>query len=47
MSDRKRVDKDGKGDGEELEGVEGGKTVIRIYCMKNLFSIKGENHLMK
>lgn len=29
--------------GEELRGIEGGETVIRIFCIKekNLFSIKG------
>ena len=25
------MDLDGRGDGEELEGVEGGETVIKIY----------------
>lgn len=35
---------DGKGDGEELIGLEGGEIVIRIYHMtkKNLISIKGK-----
>ena len=35
---RKGVDPGGKDPG----GVGGGKTVIRIYCVKNLFSIKEE-----
>jgi len=25
---------------EDLRGVGGGSTVIRMYCVKNLFSIK-------
>lgn len=30
---------------EELEGVKGGETVIRIYCIfKNLFSIKKKKY---
>jgi hypothetical protein len=38
MRDRKGVDPEGRGGGEELGGVEGGKTIIWIYCMrKNLF----------
>lgn len=31
---------DGRGDVEELEGVEGGEAVIRIYYVKRRFSIK-------
>lgn len=32
---------DGKGDGEELRGVKGEETVVKIHYMrKNLFSIK-------
>jgi hypothetical protein len=35
------VDLVGRGDGEELRGVVGGETIIRICCMKrSLFSIK-------
>lgn len=29
-----------RGGGEDLEGIVGGKTIIRIYYMKNLPSIK-------
>lgn len=32
--DRKGVDSNGRGCGEELGGVKGGETVIRTYCMK-------------
>lgn len=28
------------GGGEELEGVGGGKRVIRIYCLRYFFSVK-------
>lgn len=30
---RRSVDPEGRGDGKELRGGEGGKTIIRIYCM--------------
>jgi hypothetical protein len=30
MRDRKRMNPNGRGDGEELGGIEGGETVIRI-----------------
>lgn len=37
MADRKGVDLDGRGDMEELDGVEGREIIIRIYYMrKNL-----------
>jgi hypothetical protein len=40
VRDRKGADPEGRGGREELYEVEGGSTVIRIYCMKkNLFSI--------
>jgi hypothetical protein len=49
MRDRKRVDLDEKRCGEELGGVEGGKTILRIhyerktiYFLFYLFSIKWE-----
>ena len=44
MRDRKGVDPDGKGDGEELGGV-GRETVIRLYCMRkeSIFNKKGKN----
>jgi hypothetical protein len=32
MRDRKTMELDGRGGREELGGVEGGDTVIRIYC---------------
>lgn len=34
MRNRFGVDSDGKGGGEELRGVEGGKTVFRLCCMR-------------
>jgi hypothetical protein len=40
----KRESKKGCGLGggveENLGGVEGGETITRIYCMKNIFSVK-------
>lgn len=33
MRNRFGVDSEEKGDGEELRGVEGGKTVFRLCCM--------------
>lgn len=44
MRDRKRIDPDGRGVGKELGGVEGGRTIIRVYYVrrkKNPFSTKG------
>lgn len=39
--DRKSVDPDRRGKGEELEENREGETIITIYCIeKNLFSIK-------
>ena len=39
--DRKGVDTDKRGDGEELGGVGGWETIIKIYWVKkDLFSIK-------
>lgn len=35
--DRKGVDSDGREDGENLGGVGEGETVIRKYCMKNIY----------
>jgi hypothetical protein len=34
MRERKVVDPGGRGGGEELGGVEGGETVIRMYFVK-------------
>ena len=34
MRDRKEVIMEGIGDWEEMEGVERGETVIRMYCMR-------------
>lgn len=39
MRDRKGVDLDRRGNGENLRGVGGGKTIIRMYG-ENPFSIK-------
>lgn len=47
MTDRKGVDLDGKGGGQKLGRVEGGKTVIRIYEKKNLFLIKEKTVISK
>lgn len=43
MRARKGVDPDGRGSGEVLEGVEGGKTANSIYYMKKAISNKGKN----
>ena len=42
MGDRNRVESDGRNGGEELRGVEGGKTIISIYYMrkKSIFNKK-------
>lgn len=37
---KKGVDLDGNGSGEDLGGVEGSQTTISIYCINTLFSIK-------
>lgn len=34
MADRKGVDLNGMGDMDELDGVEGGRIIIRIYYMR-------------
>lgn len=34
MRDRKGVDSDSRGGKEDLGAIEGGETVIKIYCMK-------------
>lgn len=34
MRDRKRINPDGRGGGKELGGVEGGKTIIRVYFVR-------------
>jgi hypothetical protein len=33
---------DGSQGGVDLKGVRGRENLIRIYCMKNIFSIKGK-----
>lgn len=45
MRDRKRVDVDGKGGGEELEGVEGGKPYHETLCeeKKSIFNKRTTN----
>jgi hypothetical protein len=40
--DRKCVDKDERGGGEELDRVGEGETIIRMYYIKNLFSVKSK-----
>lgn len=40
MSDKKRVDLDGRTDVKNLGTVEGGEIVIRIYCQKKYFQLK-------
>lgn len=44
MGDRKGVDPEGRGSAEELEGAEGGETVIRMYWMKkeSIFNQRGK-----
>lgn len=45
IRDRNRVNLEGRGDREGLEGVEGEETIIRIYCReKNLYLIKWKNY---
>lgn len=34
MRNRKGVDPEGRRDGEELEGVGAGETVLRLHCMR-------------
>jgi hypothetical protein len=34
MRDRRIVDLDRREDGEELRGIEGGETTIRMYCIR-------------
>lgn len=43
----KCVDPKERRDGQDLKGVGGGKTVIRMYRIKNLFSIKKKKLLWK
>jgi hypothetical protein len=49
MRHRKRVDPEGRRSGEELRGLQGGDTVIRIYCIKKeyIFSRKKNCHTVK
>ena len=37
MRDRREVDPDGRGHEKELEKIEGGETITRMYCVKKLF----------
>lgn len=37
MRDRKGVGPDRKDGEKELERIEGGKTIFRIYCMKTIY----------
>lgn len=37
MRNKKVMDLDGKGSEQELLGIGGGKSVIRIYCMKKIY----------
>lgn len=41
MKDRKEVDPSGRGDENELGGVEEGKTIIRIHYVGKSILIKG------
>lgn len=34
MTARKEVDPEERADGEELRGVEGGETIVKINCMR-------------
>jgi hypothetical protein len=34
MRDRKAMDLEGRGIGEELGGIEGRESIIRIYCVR-------------
>lgn len=46
VRDRKGVDPEGRGSGEELGGVKGGKIIIKIYCMwKETIFNKEENEI--
>ena len=36
-NERKNVDSDGRGEGKDLGEVKGGKTVIKIDCMKKIY----------
>lgn len=39
------MDLEGRGNGKELGRLEGGETIIQIYCIKkNIVSIKVEKH---
>ena len=44
MRDLKGADPGRRGTGEELGGVEGGKTVFRLYCMRkeSMLNKRGE-----
>lgn len=45
MREKKGVDVDRGGDGEDI-GAGGRKTIVRIYCIKNLFLIKENNYVL-
>jgi hypothetical protein len=36
MKERKGVESDGKGGGEELRGVDGGKTIIEVFLYEKI-----------
>lgn len=40
MKDRKGKDLDGRRGSDELESVEEGETVIKIYCMRKRICVK-------
>lgn len=47
MRDRKGVDLEGKGGGEDLGGVEGGEITVRMcYLRKESVSKKGKNSML-
>ena len=49
MKARKEVDLNASGDKEKLGEVEGGETVIRIYCMRreSIFNQRGKASKIK
>lgn len=43
MRDRKEMNLDWVGIGEELGGVKGGETIVKAFYVKKVFSIKWES----
>lgn len=41
--DRKGIEPDGRASREDLGGAGGRETIIRTYCVKNVFLIKEKN----